>query len=110
MTIGAAWNIDDPAKPWADWDPDANIVIPFGITSWLADLGTGYGSHQVIANAPLSCPDPGTHSAGVIGIRMKLVNSPTYTAGKKYPFTVRLIGSDGITQDDRTLWLKVKDR
>lgn len=110
MPIGANWNIDDAAKPWALWDPDANIVIPIGVTDWLAELGTGYGSHQIITAAPLECADPGTNVSGTIGVRMKLVTSPTYKAGTKYPFTIRLTGSDGITKDDRTLWLKVKDR
>jgi hypothetical protein len=110
MTIGAAWNVDDPHKPWALWDPDANIVIPIGLTDWLAELGTTYGSHSIITAAPLECANEGTYSAGAIGVRMKLVATPTYTAGVKYPFTVRVVGSDGVTQDDRTLWLKVKDR
>ena len=114
MTIGAAWNIiDDPTKPWALWDPDANIRIPIGLADWLADIGAAYGSHQVIAAAPLECADAGTFEtddAGTIRVRMKLVTSPVYTAGKKYPFTVRVLGADGATRDDRTFWLKVKDR
>lgn len=110
MTIGSAWNIEDPTKPWALWDPDANIVIPFGIDDWLAELGTTYGSHQVLASAPLECASDGTYVAGTIGIRMKLVAAPVYTPGRKYPFTVRVTGTDGVTKDDRTLWFKVKDR
>lgn len=110
MTIGAAWNIDDPTKPWAVWDPDANVVIPVGLDDWLADLGTSYGSHQIIAAAPLECASPGSYALGTIGVRMKLVDTPTYTSGKKYPFTIRVTGADGITKDDRTLWLKVRDR
>lgn len=110
MTIGEAWNVDDPSKPWTPWDPDANIIIPIGVAEWLAELGTAYGSHQVITAAPLECADPGSYASGTIGVRMKLVSSPTYTAGKKYPFTLRLTGSDTVTKDDRTLWLKVKDR
>lgn len=110
MAIGDAWNIDDPKKPWADWDPDANIKIPIGLDDWLTELGDTYGSHQIIAVAPLECADAGTYSAGDIQVRMKLVASPTYSAGRKYPFTVRVFGADGLTQDDRTLYLKVKDR
>lgn len=110
MTIGAAWNLDDPTKPWALWDPDANIVIPIGIDAWLADLGTTYGSHSIITAAPLQCASPGSYASGTIGVRMKLVASPTFKPGVKYPFTVRLVGADTLTQDDRTLWLKVKDR
>lgn len=110
MTIGAAWNIDDPTKPFALWDPQANIVIPIGLDDWLAELGTTYGSHSIIAPAPLECASPGVYTAGIIGVRMKLTASPTYVAGTKYPFTIRVIGADAVTTDDRSLWLKVKDR
>jgi hypothetical protein len=110
MAIGDAWNIDDPLKPWALWDPDANIKIPIGLDDWLAELGDTYGSHSIIAPAPLECASPGSYSAGTIMVRMKLAAAATYVAGRKYPFTVRLVGADGITTDDRTLYLKVKDR
>ena len=110
MPLGAAWNIDDPTKPWIDWDPQANIRIPIGVADWLTELGDTYASHDVIATPPLECADEGAHAAGTIPVRMKLVASPTYTAGQKYPFTLRIFGADGLTQDDRTWWLKVKDR
>jgi len=108
--IGDAWHLDDPAKPWADWDPQANIVIPIGVDEWLAELATTYLSHEITATAPLECDEQGVYLAGTIPVRMKLVASPTFQAGKKYPFTIRIHGADGKTQDDRTLWLKVKDR
>lgn len=110
MTIGAAWNIDDPAKPWCDWDPNANIRIPIGVADWLTELGTAYQSHDILTAAPLECADEGTHSAGTILVRMKLAAAPIFTEGVKYPFTIRVFGSDGLTQDDRTLWLRVKSR
>jgi len=108
--IGDAWNIDSPTKPWALWDPDANIKIPIGLDDWLAELGTTYGSHSIIALAPLECADAGAYLDGVIQVRMKLAAAPVYTSGVRYPFTVRLVGADGITQDDRTLYLKVLQR
>lgn len=114
MTIGAAWNItDDPTKPWALFDPNANIAIPIGLAEWIADLGTTYGTHDIIAPSPLECADEGTlepDEAGTIRVRMKLASAATYTAGKKYPFTVRVTGADLQTTDDRTFWLKVKER
>lgn len=110
MATGAAWDVSDPLNPWALWDPDANIKIPVFLDDWIGELSTSYGSHQVITAAPLEVADAGTYSGGVIAVRMKLVASPTYKAGTKYPFTIRLTGADGITKDDRTLWLKVKDR
>lgn len=110
MAIGDQWNIDDPDKPWAKWDPDANIVIPIGVDDWLAEIGATYGSHDIIAADPLVCVSEGTYAAGTIGVRMALVSSPVFTSGKKYPFTIRLVGLDATTKDDRTLWLRVKER
>ncbi len=110
MTTGAAWNTDNPEKPWALWDPDANITIPIGLADWLASLGVSYGSHEVIADAPLQCVDPGTYQSGTVGVRMALANGAIFQEGAKYPITIRVVGTDGETQDDRTLWLKIKSR
>ena len=108
--IGDAWNIDDPKKPWTDWDPEADVKIPIGLDDWLTELGVGYGDHEILAAAPLECASEGVYSAGTVLVRMKLAAAATYVPGVKYPFTVRVSGDDGTTQDDRTLWLKVKDR
>ena len=73
MPIGAAWNIDDPTKPWIDWDPQANIRIPIGVADWLTELGDTYASHDVIATPPLECADEGAHVAqrgGGVGRRI----------------------------------------
>lgn len=111
MTIGAAWNVDNPEKPFADWDPDADIKIPIGLEDWLTvDLGTAYQSHQIITASPLVCEDAGTYTDGTVLVRMALIDGADYTEGTKYAFTVRVFGSDGTTQDDRTLFLKVKQR
>lgn len=108
MTTGPAWDLSDPAKPVALFDPDAIRVIPFEVADILASMDTAYGSHTIIAESPLECVSS-VHQGGVISIRMKLATGAPYTSGSKYPFTVRLVGADG-QQDDRTLWLKVKDR
>jgi len=108
MTTGAAWNLDDPTKPFAQFDPNAIRDIPIEIADWLSSMGTTYASHEVIAQAPLQCLSS-SHSAGVVLVRISLVASPVYTPGAKYPVTLRVVGADG-QQDDRTLLLKVKDR
>ena len=110
MATGDAWNVDDPTKPWALWDPDANIKIPIFLDDWIAELSTSYGSHTIITSAPLEVVDQGSYVDGLIAVRMKLVSTPTYKAGSKYPFTIRLTGADSVTKDDRTLYLKVKER
>lgn len=108
MPTGDFWNVEDPAKPWGPFDPDANLVFPIEIADWLAEMATAYASHQVIVPAPLECLNS-SHNAGIISVRMALVASPTFKSGTKYPFTIRLVGADG-SQDDRTLLLKVLSR
>lgn len=107
---GAAWDLSDPLKPVALFDTDAIRVIPFDASQLLTSMGTSYGSHSVIAADPLECVSPGAPDVdGVIPIRMRVKAGATFVKGTKYPFTVRLVGADG-QQDDRTLWLKLKDR
>lgn len=113
MATGIAWNTtDDPLKPWALFDTNARRIIPFELADWLAEMGTTYGAHEVIAAAPLECVDS-PYSADVLAITMRLVSGlvagTDYNLGQKYPFTIRLTGADGQI-DDRTLWLKLVDR
>lgn len=111
--IGAAWDTSDPLKPWALFDSDADIKIPIGLAAWLAELGTTYNSHVVIAADPLECMNAGTMAgdgAGTVLVRMRRKPAAAFVANRKYPFTVRLVGSDGTTQDDRTFWLKLVSR
>jgi hypothetical protein len=113
MATGTAWNVeDDPLKPCALFDTNARRVIPFELADWLAEMGTTYGSHEVIAESPLECVSS-PYSADVLALTMKLraglVAGEDYNIGQKYPFTVRLTGADGQI-DDRTLWLKLMDR
>ena len=109
MTTGIAWDVSDPLKPWALFDPDAIRIIPIEVAALLESMGTTYASHTVIAASPLECLSAGTHSAGVIPVKVAMLSGATYTAGVKYPFTIRVVGADG-QKDDRTLWLKIKQR
>ena len=104
------WSWFEQLTPEAS--PDARIEDwpRGGGKSSSVELGTTYASHDVLTDAPLECADEGTHSAGTILVRMKLAAAPIFTEGVKYPFTIRVFGSDGLTQDDRTLWLRVKSR
>lgn len=109
MPTGDFWNVDNPLAPWGPFDPDAEIVFPIEVGDWLDSLGTTYASHTIIAASPLECLSQGTHSGGTIPVRMALLSGADFTPGRKYPFTIRIVGADA-QQDDRTLWLKVKDR
>lgn len=109
--IGDAWDVSNPLKPWALFDSDANIPIPIGLADWLLEIGATYGSHEVIAETPLECVDQGTIDGDeIVLVRMRRLPDADFTSGRKYPFTVRLVGADGTTQDDRTFWLKLVSR
>lgn len=110
MTTGAAWDVSRPEKPTALWDPQANIIIPIFVDDWLLMLGDTYGSHSIVTDDPLECVSQGLYINGIIGVRMRVKDSVPFTAGAKYPFTIRIVGTDTQTRDDRTLWLKVKER
>jgi hypothetical protein len=109
MAIGDFWNIDTPDKPWGPFDPDARVMIPIGVTDWLAEMGTTYADHEVIAASPLEHLNGKVHSSGTIWVFIGRLSGAEYTPGVKYPFTVRLIGAD-TQRDDRTFWLKMAER
>lgn len=112
MTIGPAWDISDPAKPVALFDDDANIVVPIGLAAWADSIGTTYADHEVRTDLPLEVVSKGTFlgdEAGTVPVRMRRAPAEPYQRGRSYPFTLRLVGTDG-TQDDRTFWLKLKPR
>lgn len=108
MTTGAAWDVSDPLKPTTLFDPNAEIIFPIGVDDWLAELGTTYGSHSVILASPLELVSAGTYSGGTIPVRIRLASGAAYKI-QRYGFTLRIVGADG-QKDDRTLYLKVKDR
>lgn len=114
MPTGAAWNTtDDPEKPTTPWDSDADIRIPVAFSAWLAELGVGYASHQVFPESPLTCPSAGVYDAGsdtaLVRLTIPEVNRPA-AMGRTLKATIRVFGNDGTTQDDRSLYFKVKAR
>ena len=42
MATGSLWNLDNPLKPWALFDTNAILEIPFELEDWLASLGAGF--------------------------------------------------------------------
>lgn len=111
MATGSLWNLDNPLKPWALFDTNAILEIPFELEDWLASLGAGYDSHELIAPAPLEGvnDDYSSVDGGIIAITIKVAAGAEFVKGKKYPFTVHLVCDDG-QEDERTLWLKLVDR
>ena len=108
MSTGAAWNIDDPYKPWARLDKDAIREIPFDWTEWLTDIGSSYASHTMIVDTGLECTTS-VQASGVITATIKKATASTLTVGTKYGVTCRIVAANG-EQDDQTLWLKIVER
>lgn len=106
MTTGAAWNEDNPLKPWALFDADAIRDIPVEWDLWFADIGSAHFSHAVILSAPLVLVGS-SEAEGVIKVR--ITTDGTGTIGTKYPFTVRAVAVNG-ERGDKTLWLKLAAR
>ena len=104
------WNMDNPAKPWGLFDPDASLDFPVDFSEWLADMGVAYGSHTIIPDPNLQVVQSAFVS-GVITARISKASSGTLAAGTKYPVTYRIFTNETPPQhDDRTVWLKIADR
>ena len=112
MTTGAAWQIDQEApdviKPWANFDTDAILDIPFDWSEWLADKETVYGSHTIQTHPDLECTTS-SQAQGIIKARIKKASAATLTIGTKYWIRCRIVAADGQT-DDQTLYLKAIDK
>ena len=108
MTTGAAWNLDNPYKPWARFDTNAIREIPFDWAAWLADIGSTYASHTIIVATDLECTTS-VQAAGVITATIKKAAAGTLVVGTKYAVTCRIVAANG-EQDDQTVFLKAIDR
>lgn len=108
MTTGAAWNVDDPFKPWARFDKDAIREIPFDWTEWLTDIGSTYASHTIICQTGLECTTS-VQASGVITATIQKASAATLVLGTKYSVTCRIVAANG-EQDDQTLYLKIVEK
>lgn len=112
MATGAAWQIEeeepDVPKPWAQFDTDAILDIPFDWATWLADKETSYASHTITTHASLECTQS-PQSGGVIKARIKKAAAATLTVGTKYWVRCRIVAADG-QEEDQTLYLKAADK
>lgn len=104
------WNTSNPLKPvGGPFDPDAILDLPFGVADWLTELNSEYGSHEFITADPFEVISQGTHVDGVIVMRLALITGATYSAGQKYPVTLRIVTANG-QQDDQTFYITIKSK
>jgi hypothetical protein len=108
MATGLAWNMSNPLKPYALFDPNAVRDIPCSWAAWFTDINDTYLSHTVTAEAPFECTNS-AEDLQVITARVKVANGGTPVPGKKYKVTwhVRSVGGQ---EDDQTLYLKVVEK
>lgn len=106
MTTGLAWNVDNPAKPYAQFDADAVRDIPVEWDLWFADVADPYASHVVLTDPNLQCVQS-SQALGVIKVRIKKAAAGVLVEKTKYWFTVRVTTATGQVQDT-TLWLKIR--
>ena len=108
MATGSAWNLENPLKPWAYFDPNAKRRIPFDWTAWLAAIGSTYASHTIIVDPGLEVVSSG-EALGVITPVIQKSLSGTLAANKKYAVTCRIVAANEEI-DDQTLYLKIFER
>ena len=100
------WDTTNTEKPKGIKDPDAILDYPISFVDWLADISDTYSSHTVFTSGGtggLTC-DSSSQSAGII--------TPIFSGGiigETAWFTIRIVTTGGRT-DDRTFYLKTKDR
>lgn len=97
------WDISNPAKPTGIKDPNAILDYPISFAAWLADIADTYASHTVTVTGGLTC-NSSTQAAGVI---TPILSGGT--VGTTASFTIRITTTGGRT-DDRTFYLKIKER
>ncbi len=110
MTTGAAWQIEQEApeviKPWANFDADAKLDIPFDWIDWLADKGTTYAGHTITTHPSLACT-ASVQSGGIVKARIEA--AAALTVGTKYWVKCHIVDSDD-QEDEQTLYLKAADK
>lgn len=95
--------IGSNGKPTILKDPDAILDYSWDWTDWLADVADTISSKTIIAQSPLVV----VSSSVVSGIVTAFISGGV--VGTTYSVTAR-INTVGGRIDDRTIYLKVKDR
>jgi len=105
---GLAWNLSNPLKPYALFDPDATRDIPVDWNDWLSDIESTYNTHSILCADGLLCSSS-SEALGVITATIKADPTKTLTVGAKLGVTWRITAANGEV-DDRTLYLKIAER
>lgn len=109
MATGAAWDLTNPLKPVALFDPDAVRDIPFEWDAWLADIGSTHASHEAYVVPGGLQVVSSSEAGGVVKVRVQKDPAGTLTPGVKYSVRCRIVAANG-EQDDQTVWLKITEK
>lgn len=102
---GAFWDIANPLKPKGIIDPDSTLDIPFDWSDWLTDIEDTIASHSILPDEPMTC----LSSAEDAGVVTAFVRVNGAEVGQTLAVTCRIVTAAGRT-DDRSVYLKIKDR
>lgn len=98
------WDVANPKKPTGIKDPDAVLDYPISFAAWLLDIEDTYASHSIEDLTGGLVENSSTQLAGVITVWLS-----GGTVGELASFTVRINSLGGRT-DDRTFYLKIRER
>jgi hypothetical protein len=108
MATGAAWNVDNPLKPWAYFDPHAVRDIPIEWAAWLTDIGSTVSTVTATAQEGLEVVSV-TLVSDVAVVRVRKDPDAALIAGGKYWVTCHIVAADG-QEDDQTVYLKIAEK
>lgn len=97
------WDTSNPAKPTGIKDPNAVLDYPINYSAWLTDIADTYQSHTITTTGGITI-NSSTQASGVI---TPIISGGT--VGSVASFTIRIVTAGGRT-DDRTFYLKIKER
>lgn len=97
------FDVTNPSKPTIDKDPDAILDYSWDWTAWLADVSDTIATKSFIVDVSLTV----VSSTVVGGIITAFISGGV--AGTKVIATCRMVTVGG-RSDDRTIYLKIKDR
>jgi hypothetical protein len=104
------FDLTNPDKPKIVKDPDATLDYPFNWAAWLDDIADTIASVAIIVQAGITLNLTSPHTNGyTIAGKTVIVWLSGGTAGTTYRVTCRITTVGGRT-DDRSIYVKVKDR
>jgi hypothetical protein len=109
LALGDAWDVSNPEKPRADFDPNAVRWVRLDISDFLDVAAVPYTDHTMRPEAPMVVEES-NFSDGVISalISVDPVRPTTFKVGKVYGVTFHFQAGQEI--DEQTLYFRMKEK